>query len=92
MISKIYGNLSEYLSEHLISKMNHDHGYLLNSIRMKLVDILGQLEVLDSFIPIFKSFKSDYTLKFAYPLKSSNIFNTFMNARPELARKTSVEI
>ncbi len=41
-------------------------------------------------IPIFKSFKSDCTLKLAYSLKSSSIFITFINARPELARKTSV--
>ncbi len=43
-------------------------------------------------IPIFKSFKSDCTLKFAYSLQSSGIFKTFMNTRPELAGKTSVEI
>ncbi len=49
MATEIYGNLSKYLTEHHISKMNHDHGNLLNSIRMKLVNILGQLEVLDSF-------------------------------------------
>ncbi len=66
--------------------MNHDHGNFLNSIRMELVNILGQLEVLDSL------FKSDYTSLFAYSLKSSSIFNTFINARPELARKTSVEV
>ncbi len=41
-------NLSEYLTEYHISKMNHDHGNLLNSTRMKLVDILGELGVLDS--------------------------------------------
>ncbi len=41
-------------------------------------------------IPIFKSFKSDWTLKFAYSLKSSSIFNMFINARSQLARKTSV--
>ncbi len=29
-------------------------------------------------IPIFKSFKSDCTLKFAYSLESSNIFNIFV--------------
>ncbi len=69
MILKIYGNLSQYLTDHHISKMSHDHGNLLNSIRTKLVGILGQLEVLDSFfyqklkliIPIFESFKSDCT-------------------------------
>ncbi len=69
MSSKIFGNLSKYLTEHHISKMNHHHGNLLNSIRMKLVGILGQLEDLDSFfyqklkliIPIFESFKSDCT-------------------------------
>ena len=43
-------------------------------------------------IPIFKSFKSDYTSLFAYSLKSASIFNTFINTRPELARKTSVEV
>ncbi len=57
MISKIYGNPSEYFTEHYISKMNHDYGNLLNSIRMKLVDILGQLEVLDSFVSSILNFK-----------------------------------
>ncbi len=62
--------------------MNHDHGNFLNSLIMKLVNILGQLRAIDSFlskpkliIPIFKSFKSDCTLKFAYSLKFSSILN-----------------
>ncbi len=66
MSSKPCGNLSENLTEHHISKMNHDHGNLLNSIKMKLTNFLGKLKVLDSLflsklklkIPIFKSFKS----------------------------------
>ncbi len=78
----MYGNLTEYLTEHHIIKMNHDHGILLNAKRMKLVNILVHLEILDLFLsklalilPIFKSFKSDCTLKFAYSLKSSSLFN-----------------
>ena len=66
---RYYGNPSEYLAEHHISTVNHHNGNLLNSFRMKLVDVLRQMEVLDSIfssnlkliIPIFESFKSDCT-------------------------------
>ncbi len=62
MTSKIYGNLSDYLTEHHIRKINHVCGNLLNFIRMNLVNIFGHLEVLVSIslsklnliIPIFE--------------------------------------